>query len=130
MPGNKFSSILYATTQVVKVFISCIVTLYYRRRRYEINPPWKDLNSVRKFYKILKIYLEMRICRLFCFRNDLFHVFTSALAELSRKLFTVQRPELLDRTCEAFGPACVRRMFIASPNSNLTFTDTIHSEYK
>jgi hypothetical protein len=29
MPGNKFSSFLYATTQIVKVSISFIVTLYY-----------------------------------------------------------------------------------------------------
>lgn len=100
---------------------------YTRRRKYVIKPPWKDLNSFIKFFQVLKIHVEMRTCRPFCSCNDLFHAFTSALTELSRKLFNIQRPELLDRTCEAFGAAHVHRMFIVSPNPNLTFTDTIHS---
>jgi len=88
-----------------------------------------DQNSFRKFYQVLKMHVEMRTCRPFCSYNDLFHVFTSALTELSRKLFKVHRSELLDGTCEAFGPAHVHsRIFIVSSNPNLTFTDTIHSE--
>jgi hypothetical protein len=47
------------------------------------------------------------------------------MREVSRKLFTALRQELLARTCETFGPAHIHRMFIVSPKPNLTFTDTI-----
>lgn len=103
---------------------------YTRGRRYVLKPPWKDRNSFRKFYQFLKMHVEMRTCRPFCSCNDLFRVFTSALTELSRKLFKVHRLELLDRTCEDFGPAHVHRIFIVSSNPNLAFTDTILSEWK
>jgi len=89
-----------------------LIWKYTRGRRYVIKPPWKHRNSFRKVYQVFKMHVEMRTCRPFCSCNDLFHVFTSSLTELSRKLFKVHRPELLDRTCEAFGPAHVNRIFI------------------
>lgn len=42
---------------------------YTHRRRYVIKPSWKDLNSFIKFYKLLKMDLEICKCRLCCSFN-------------------------------------------------------------
>jgi len=80
---------------------------YTRRRRYVIKPPRKDRNSFRNLYQVLKMHVEMRTCRIFCSCNDLFHVFTSALTELSRKLFKVQRPELAKPSVQLMYTECL-----------------------
>jgi hypothetical protein len=63
MPGNKFLSFLYATTQIVKVSISFIVTLYFinedvqstRREIRKCPVGKKDYCSIISFYNLGEI---------------------------------------------------------------------------